>query len=177
MKSIEKQGFFLYNDDGDCMNLREVFIRKTEYEGTVEIPKEWYIHTGVLDMKDFYLKFSIDKNANQDDILYLECRGDLILEDARTLDRVSYPISVSMEEKIDEESEICGKFLEKSKNTLDIMAILWENIVLEIPISYTVSDSLEIKENDGWALVGENSEKEMDPRLAPLRELLDREKE
>ena len=57
------------------------------------------------------------------------------------------------------------------------MAILWENIVLEIPISYTVSDSLETKENDGWALVGENSEKEMDPRLAPLRELLDREKE
>ena len=46
-----------------------------------------------------------------------------------------------------------------------------------IPISYTVSDSLEMEGNDGWALVGENSEKEMDPRLAPLRELLDREKE
>lgn len=159
------------------MNLKEVFIRKTEYEGPVEIPKEWYTKTGVLDIKNLYLKFSIYQNANQDDIVSLECQGDLILEDARTLDRVSYPVSVSMEEKIDEESEICGKFLEKSKNTLDIMAILWENIVLEIPISYTVSDSLEISENDGWTLVGENSEKEMDPRLAPLRELLDKEKE
>ena len=159
------------------MNLREVFIRKTEYEGTVEIPKEWYVKTCVLDIQDLYLKFSIYQNANQDDMLSLECQGNLILEDARTLDRVSYPISVSMDEKIDEESEICGKFLEKSKNTLDIMAILWENIVLEIPISYTVSDSLEMEGNDGWALVGENSEKEVDPRLAPLRELLDREKE
>ena len=168
---------FLYNESGDTMNLSEVFIRDTEYDGMVNIPKEWYLKTGILDIPELHLKFSIYKNANQDDMLSLECEGDLILEDARTLDRVSYPISVSTEEQIDEESEICGKFLEKSKNTLDIMAILWENIVLEIPISYTVSDSLEMEGNNGWALVGENSEKEMDPRLAPLRELLDREKE
>ena len=54
------------------MNLREVFIRKTEYEGTVEIPKEWYVKTGVLDIQDLYLRFSIYQNANQDDMLSLE---------------------------------------------------------------------------------------------------------
>ena len=53
------------------MNLREVFIRKTEYEGTVEIPKEWYVKTGVLDIQDLYLKFSIYQNANQDDMFII----------------------------------------------------------------------------------------------------------
>ena len=63
----------------------------------------FYIVTDLL--QHLYLKFSIYQNANQDDMLSLECQGNLILEDARTLDRVSYPISVSMEEKMDWRSQ------------------------------------------------------------------------
>ena len=71
----------------------------------------------------------------------------------------------------------CGNFYEKSKNSLDISEILWENIVLEIPISITnhKSEDLLLKGN-GWELVNENKE-EIDPRLAKLKELLDEGKE
>ena len=160
------------------LDLTKVPIRIVNYEGVVAIPKEYYEKMDILDVQNVYLKFEIYKNMDQDDILHLVCTGNFLLQDARNLEPVSYPFQFEFEEKIDEESEMCGRFLENSQNTLDIMAILWENIVLENPISYTECDSLENpKENVGWRVVGEKDDEEIDPRLAPLMELLDKKKE
>ena len=42
--------------------------------------------------------------------------------------------------------------LQKIKqNMLDIIELLWENIILEVPISLTKSPNLELK-GDGWVL-------------------------
>lgn len=160
------------------INLKEVPIRSISYEGNVEIPKEYYEKMDILDIEKVHLQFEIFKNADQEDLLHLKSTGTFILQDARDLKEVPYPFQFEFTEKLDEESEICGRFLENSQNTLDIMAILWENIVLENPISYTVCDSLEKpKEDAGWRIVGQEDEKEIDPRLAPLMELLDKKKE
>ena len=160
------------------LDLTKVPIRNINYEGVVAIPKEYYEKMDILDVQNVHLKFEIYKNMDQDDILHLFCTGNFLLQDARNLEPVSYPFQFEFEEKIDEESEMCGRFLENSQNTLDIMAILWENIVLENPISYTECDSLENpKENVGWRVVGEKDDEEIDPRLAPLMELLDKKKE
>ena len=115
-------------------------------------------------------------DANQDYHLVLKADLTLTLSDARTCKPVSYPVHLDFEEKIEEDSEICGRFLENSQNTLDILSILWENIVLEIPISYTESDELNLKE-EGYQVNGNESGENVDPRLAPLLELLDKEKE
>ena len=72
----------------------------------------------------------------------------------------------------------CRKFLTNSQNTLDILAVLWENIVLEIPISYTICDELELpSERVGWDMAHEESKEQIDPRMAPLLDLLKKEKE
>lgn len=160
------------------IDLTKVPIRKMEYASVVQIPKSYYEKMAIIDIRDVNVKFSITSDANQDDILKLSCQGTFILQDARDLKEVSYPFQFELNEKITEDSEICGRFLENSQNTLDIMAILWENIVLENPISYTECDSLENpKENVGWRVVGEKDDEEIDPRLAPLMELLDKKKE
>ena len=109
----------------------------------------------------------IDEEEN----LTLNSKGTFIIEDARTLEPVEYPFTISFEEKLDETSEICGRFLLNSQNTLDILEILWENIVLEIPISYTVSKEIEIEDNE------KEKDELIDPRMAPLMGLLDKEKE
>ena len=149
------------------INLKKVFIRKTTYEGKVEYDKEEIKKTGLLDLKDIYLSFKIDEEEN----LTLNSKGTFIIEDARTLEPVEYPFTISFEEKLDETSEICGRFLLNSQNTLDILEILWENIVLEIPISYTVSKEIEIEDNE------KEKDELIDPRMAPLMGLLDKEKE
>ena len=160
------------------IDLTKVPIRKIEYASVVQIPKSYYEKMAIIDIRDVNVKFSITSDANQDDILKLSCQGTFILQDARDLKEVSYPFQFELNEKITEDSEICGRFLENSQNTLDIMAILWENIVLENPISYTESANIENPEADaGWRVVGEEDEENIDPRLAPLRKLLQEKEE
>ena len=60
---------------------------------------------------------------------------------------------------------------------LDISEILWENIVLEIPISITNVDSKNLRmQGEGWELKN-NKSNEIDPRLAKLTELYGEGKE
>ena len=55
------------------------------------------------------------------------------------------------------------------------MDVLWQNIVLEVPISIKKDpDKKYDLHGDGWELVDEESKK-VDPRLAPLLELLEKE--
>ena len=76
----------------------------------------------------------------------------MVLPCAVTLKDVDYEFDTEFEENL-------GKFEEiykKNKNTLEISDILWENIVLEIPIR-VVSDEI-VPSNtsgDGWELISE----------------------
>lgn len=158
------------------IDLQNVPIRDMEYHGKITIPESYYQKIDIVGISPVDVKISIKKDLNQEDNLQLEAKGNLLLEDARTTETVEYPFQIDLTEKINEESEICGRFLEKSKNTLDILAILWENIVLEIPISYTLADELHL-EGEGYQVSGKKSGENIDPRLAPLLELLDKEKE
>lgn len=158
------------------IDLQNVPIRDMEYHGKITIPESYYQKIDIVGISPVDVKISIKKDLNQEDNLHLEAKGNLLLEDARTTETVEYPFQIDLTEKINEESEICGRFLEKSKNTLDILAILWENIVLEIPISYTLADELHL-EGKGYQVSGKKSGENIDPRLAPLLELLDKEKE
>ena len=67
---------------------------------------------------------------------------------------------------------------EKDQNelkTLDIMDILWQNIVLEVPISVRKDPDKKYEmSGEGWELIDEERKK-LDPRLAPLLELLEKE--
>ncbi len=153
------------------INLRKVPIREMNLSGEVEFDSSFYEKTGILGISKVEYSCHIYRDSNQEDFLSLDGKGCFFLEDARTLEPVEYPFTIHLEEKIDFDSEFCGRFLENSQNTLDILSILWENIVLEIPISFTISEELEeTKEKEG-------EEKDIDPRLAPLRVLLEKEKE
>lgn len=159
------------------MDLSKVAIRDMEFEEEIILDKSFYEKTPVLEIKNLKLHFSIKKNLEQEEVLKMEASGTFLLEDARSLLPVEYPFHVFLEEKLNEESDLWDRFLTNSQNTLDILAILWENIVLEIPISYTVSEELESDESHGYKIVGKESKETIDPRLAPLLGLLDKEKE
>ena len=110
-------------------------------------------------------------------VLALEVEGTFLLADAITLEEIDYPFSCEIEEKIENVEETCGSFYEKNKNTLDISEILWENIVLEIPISATIAKVEDLNlQGSGWELA-KNDKDKIDPRLEKLTELLDEGKE
>lgn len=143
----------------------------------VILEKALYKDAEILDIKDLHIEGIVNYDYENNLVIQLEVKGKFLLEDAITLDSIDYPFSCDIEEKIENISEYCGDFFEKSKNTLDISEILWENIVLEIPISATNANSDELSlKGDGWELRNE-SVKKIDPRLAKLTELLEDGKE
>ena len=62
------------------------------------------------------------------------------------------------------------------QNSLDLEEVLWQNIVLEVPIRVTKTDKTNKTKGDGWELYDEFSKKD-DPRLECFRTLLDEGKE
>ena len=98
--------------------------------------------------------------------------GVMVLLDAIDLEPVDYPFNFDISEVL---SELDDEKSENELKTLDIMDILWQNIVLEVPISIKKDPNKKYDlSGDGWELVDENKKK-VDPRLAPLLELLDKE--
>ena len=85
---------------------------------------------------------------------------------------VDYPFSFKIEEIFSEDTEEIAKKIKKSENTIDILPIVWENILMEIPMKVVSPDaSLEKIEGDGWKLVTEDYES-TNPELAKLKDLL-----
>ena len=158
------------------MDLTNIPIKQMNEEISVTIPKNYYEKTDIINLPTFKIILEITKDNNQDYHLKINGKAKMILQDAITLDEVEYPISLNIAEKITDDNEILENFIKNRQNTLDIIGVLWENIVLEIPISYSTS-SLENEYHEGWELVGSKPKEEIDPRLAPLLELYNKEKE
>lgn len=105
-------------------------------------------------------------------ILDCQVQGKMILLDAMEGIPVDYPFNIKISEVL---SEMDDEKNENDAKTLDIMDVLWQNIVLEVPISYKANPDKEYHmEGEGWELVDEQVKK-VDPRLAPLLELIESE--
>ena len=103
--------------------------------------------------------------------------GEMILEDGYTLEEVPYPFEVQIEQVLaDYSSEEAEKKCKRTKNTLDLKEVLWENIVLEVPIVVSKDNKVKTKKGEFWEVRDENSKKD-DPRLECFRTLLDEGKE
>ena len=71
-------------------------------------------------------------------------------------------------------SENASELNKNELTPLEIMDIFWQNIVLEVPISFRKNHDEKVEmSGEGWELVDEDKKK-LDPRLAPLLELLEK---
>lgn len=156
------------------LNSFEEFI---EINSLVTIPYEFYKDTEIISISEVEVVGRISFSDYDNILIDLNVNGIMILSDSVTLEDIEYPFNIEIEENIDKNSEEIREYYQKSKNTLDITTVLWENIVLEVPIRVTNGYNKNISlKGEGWELVDENK-KEIDPRLAPLQELLDKREE
>ena len=145
-----------------------------EYDEDFSIDSFYYQSVGILDLKDLHVKGSVSINSLSMLDVNLTVTGIMILPDSVTTLPVDYPFTSKIEEEFDINDENFLEYYQKEQNILDIMKILWENIVLEVPMRFTTTEDAHLS-GDGWSL-GEdkNKEDQIDPRLAKLSELLDR---
>ena len=156
--------------DLNKLNVSDVIINES-----LTVDSDLYKNTSVKQLKPVNVSGKIFYNISDEIELDLDVNGIMILEDSITLDPIEYPYSFHINEIISSENEEIKEYYQNSKNTLDIMPILWQNIVLEVPISITKEKDAHLS-GEGWEL-NNNKEDNIDPRLAELSKLLEEGKE
>ena len=136
----------------------------------IDIPKEYLTD----DIKDIS-KVTVTGNVTSDGYmlsLNLNIKCTLTLICSISLKDVKYDINCDVEEEISEDNDENMKIL---NNSIDLLPIIWQNILMEIPIK-VVSPDIEEKNiyGDGWKFItDEEEDNEIDPRLSKLKDYLD----
>ena len=159
------------------LNLAELTNGAVTYDIDFTIDADTYKKVGILDLKKLHVTGDISLNSVSMLAVNLTITGIMVIPDSVTNEPVEYPFTSKIEEEYDINDENFLEYYQKEQNILDIMKILWENIVLEVPMRFTVTKDAHLS-GDGWSLgEEENKGDQIDPRLAKLAELLDNGKE
>ncbi len=154
------------------MNIQKLLrgeINSLTVDEEFEIPCEWYQNTDIVSLKPVKVVGTITFLSEDSILMNITVSSTMILKDSISLEEIPYPFSFQMEENIAER-------LEKDQNDLDILSILWENIVLEIPMHYTQVKNLEQYQGDGWKLMTEEDYQKKE-KNNPFQELLEQMEE
>ena len=141
---------------------------KIDITGTYSIPKEYYNTSDIIDLKDIKVEGNIYLDEEENEMIDCIINGNMVIADAISLDEITYPFNIEYNDIIPETSK-------KSKNTLDILEFLWENIVLEVPLQFTKVEDLSKFHGDGWRLISEDSLKRENNPFSDLLKDYDKE--
>ena len=152
------------------INLDELYsgiLDSISLDEDIIFPQETYHINDIKRLSDVHLNGEITKNNQSEVILTGTLRGVMTILDSISLDEVNYHFLIELEENLEE-------IMEKGKNSIDILDILWQNIVLEVPLRYTEVTDYSKYSGDGWRLI---SEEELKYENNPFQALLKNEKE
>ena len=147
----------------DLLPLYNHIKEKEEFDTDVSYSRDEVSNTKIKKLVDVHVKGYFFLDSNNEVEANLDYSGTMIIEDDISLEEVKYPFSAKINEK---KNENPGNF---DKN-LDLKEILWENIVLEIPLKFTTVKNLEEFNGDGWKLVSEDELKGVNNPFKDLSE-------
>ena len=146
-------------------------IEKTIYvDETYSFTQDELMGTDLLKLDNVKVEGELFKNSLGNIELNVDVEGVMVLPCAITLKPVDYPFAITISGEIEELMENFEENQRNFKNTIDILPIIWENILMEIPMR-VVSEEAKNKDmnvsGDGWKFITEEEEK-----TSPLSELM-----
>jgi uncharacterized protein len=138
----------------DIIKLNSGILKEIPIDISYTLTDDEKKQAGLIDMKNLKITGTIEKNILGNVSLNLEISGIMVLECAITLKPVDYPFTTNVSGEYEELLEEIGEIGKNSLNTIDIFPIIWENILLEVPLRVVSDDAKDIKlSGDGWSLV------------------------
>ena len=140
---------------------KEIIISENIY-----FSKEDLKETEIIDLQNVKAEGQIYKDSLEEIILELKITGTMIVPCSRTLKPTEYKFETNIEENIEETEEKTKKI----KKSIDILPIIWENILMEIPIRIINPEAEEVDiKGEGWELItsdniGQNAEAKLEEK-------------
>lgn len=129
------------------IDLRKLYsLASVDVDGIITFPEERLKSAGIIRLEDVSVHGKAIINYEDEIELDLDLSGKMYLPCAISLEEVEVPFATKIEEIIGE-NNINNNFY------LDLSDILWENIVLEIPIKVVKEGvHLETSSGKGWSV-------------------------
>lgn len=129
------------------IDLRKLYsLASVDVDGTITFSEERLKSAGIIRLEDVSVHGKAIINYEDEIELNLDLSGKMYLPCAISLEEVEVPFATKIEEIIGE-NNINNNFY------LDLSDILWENIVLEIPIKVVKEGvHLETSSGKGWSV-------------------------
>ena len=154
----------------DLVRLNNNIEKTISVDETYSFTQEELMGTDLLKLDSVKVEGELFKNSLGNIELNVDVEGVMVLPCALTLKPVDYPFVITISGEIEELMENFEENERNFKNTIDILPIIWENILMEIPMRVVSEDVKEKDLNlsgDGWKFVTEEEEK-----TSPLSELM-----
>lgn len=158
----------------DLIPLKNGIQKNIPIEEALSFSEEMLENTELLALKDVWVSGFLFKNAIEEIECDLTISGVMVLPCSITLEETDYPFTSKINDTLVNLLEEMGEKTKKVENSIDIFPIIWENILMEIPMKVVSENaSFEKKEGDGWKLITEEEEKEViNPAFEKLKDLL-----
>ena len=132
------------------LDLRKLYaFKKLEIDTDLDLSKVDYQKLKIRKINRMHVKGLVKVNYEDNIELDLDIDGEIVMPCAITLEDVLVPINTHIEEEILENTL-------KDDFYLDLLDILWENVILEVPIRVTKEGAkLESQKGNGWEIVSE----------------------
>ena len=152
----------------DLTKLKSGIIDYVDVDINYSFSKEELNNSGILELNNLIIQGTISNNY--DDLeLDLNVKGIMVLPCSISLKPVNFPIDIKIQGSL---NDFLEEKLTNVENSIDIFPIIWENILMEIPLKVISDDLSGIKTSgDGWELVTEKKE-DINPALEKLKDLL-----
>ena len=134
--------------DIDIKKLKAKVEEYTIIDITYSFSKEELENISIIELNSVNITGNVCEE-NGSFLLDLLIKGTMVVPCSISLKPVPHSFKIEINENI----------FEKTTNTIDIFPIVWENILMEIPIKVTSSDLSNIKTSgDGWELITNEKE-------------------
>lgn len=148
----------------DLTRLLNSYVDEVPIEGYIEFEKEYLRNTDIRSISTVEVTGSIKKTTEDLYSLSINVTGIMVLPCSVSLEDVNMPININISEILTDNPNLDEEYLKINEKTIDIKSIVWQNILMEIPIK-VVKEGLNRNtfNGEGWKLLTEedlNSNKE-----------------
>ena len=124
-------------------------------DDTVSFDESYIKKTPIKKLDNIKVKGRAYYSVTNEIVFDCDVKGTMVLEDSLTLEPIDYPIDIHINEVLGENTE---ENVKNESKTLDIIDILWQNIVLEVPISLRANPEKDYDlKGEGWELLKEEN--------------------
>ncbi len=157
----------------DITELKNGAINKLEIDESLEFSEEILKNTEIKRLENIKAKGELTRIENSTYHITLNITRNMVLLCARSLEEVDYKLNIFIDKNIGEEETVEEKQV-ILQNSLDIFGIVWENIVLEVPLRVIKENADFLESGDGWSLIDDKKKTNNSP-FSDLLDMLDME--